>query len=604
LVVLVRLFSAYLVSVVIAVVATPIARRVALRVGFLAMPVRDRWHRTPVPLLGGLAMAAALAGGLLTIGISDIGSILPLVVCSGLMFALGAIDDFWTVSPLSKLVAQMIVAGLVLWLMPHVVITGAPLVDQLLAFAWIVGITNAFNLLDNMDGLAAGVATVAGIFCLSLLVSTASPQPLQIAVAAFLGATSGFLLFSFPPASVFMGDSGSFLLGSFLAAATLFAAPAAGRRLVPAAVLPVLILLVPIFDTAFVALTRRLAGRRAWQGGRDHTSHRLVALGASERTAVIVLYALAIAGGLVAVGLQWLHLGSAIGLIVAYLVLLTAVGVVLGHVKAPSGDAIAPGLHPPLVSEVAYRRRVLEVLLDAALLCIAYYAAFRIRFQDSDFDVFFPPFARTFPIVAGAELAGLYIVGKYRQVWRSTALAEVIGLLKGVALGIAGALLVLLLVYRFERFSRGVFMLDLVFAWFLLAGSRATIAAIDEYLRKQRATGRPALIYGAGRGGMLLINELLQNRDLDIRPIGFIDDDPAKRGLRVEGVPVVGRREDLPAVVRQYGVTELLVSMRDIDATEMNGLLVECRRLGLTLRRMRFSIDEVRSVVSVVRHDR
>src|SRR5262245_41112396 len=331
----------------------------------------------------------------------------------------------------------MIVAGVALWLMPQVVITGAPLLDQLLAFAWIVGITNAFNLLDNMDGLAAGVASVAGFFLLGLLISTGSPHALQIAVAAFLGATSGFLIFSFPPASVFMGDSGSFLLGSFLAAATLFAAPAGGRRLAPAAALPVLILLVPIFDTAFVTLTRRLSGRRLWQGGRDHTSHRLVALGASERTAVVVLYALAIAGGLVAVGLQWFHLGSAIALVGVYLVLLTAVGVVLGHVKAPSGDAIAPGVNPPLVSEVAYRRRLLEMLLDAALLCIAYYAAFRIRFQDSDFAVFFPPFARTFPIVVGAQLAGLYLIGKYRQVWRSTALAEVINLVKGVALGIA-----------------------------------------------------------------------------------------------------------------------------------------------------------------------
>ena len=601
--VLVPLFTAYLVSLLLAVVATPVVRRAAIRVGFLAMPARDRWHRTPVPLLGGVAMAAALAGGLL-LTVGDVDSIAPLVLCSGLMFTLGAIDDLWSVGPLAKLVTQMIVAGLVLWLMPPVAITGAPLLDQLLAFAWIVGITNAFNLLDNMDGLAAGVATVAGFFCLCLLVTTGSSPAMQTAVAAFLGATSGFLLFSFPPASVFMGDSGSFLLGSFLAAATLFAAPAAGRRLAPAAVLPVLILLVPIFDTAFVALTRRLAGRRAWQGGRDHTSHRLVALGASERTAVVVLYALAIAGGLVAVALQSLHLGSAVGLIGAYVLLLTAVAVVLGHVKAPSGDAIAPGANPPLVSEVAYRRRVLEMLLDAALLCIAYYAAFRIRFQDSDFAVFFPPFARTFPIVAGAELAGLYLVGKYRQVWRSTALAEVIGLLKGLALGIAGALLLLLLVYRFERFSRGVFVLDLVFAWFLIAGSRAAIATIDEYLRKQRATGRPALIYGAGRGGVLLIGELLQNRDLDIRPVGFIDDDPAKRGLRVEGIPVVGRREDLPGLVRQYGVTELLVSMRDIDNAEMHALLIECRGLGVTLRRMRFSIDEVRSVAAVVRHDR
>ena len=197
---------------------------------------------------------------------------LPLFLYSGLMFALGVFDDIRAVKPLPKLCGQMAVAALVLWLMPPIDVTGWALLDRLLAFVWIVGVTNAFNLLDNMDGLAAGVAAIAAVCYLTLLLP-GNASGLTVTIAAFTGAVLGFLVFNFPPATVFMGDSGSLLLGGFLATAGLSSTADVQNRLMPAALFPVMILLVPILDTAFVTLHAIVfRAERARRRARSHVA--------------------------------------------------------------------------------------------------------------------------------------------------------------------------------------------------------------------------------------------------------------------------------------------------------------------------------------------
>ena len=591
--------TAFFISFLGSVAATPLVRAWAKRSRFVAHPVVDRWHTRPVPLLGGSAIVAAFICGIAAWSMEP--SLTPLLVCCGLMFVLGVADDVRAIAPGTKLVGQMVIAGIVVSMAGPISITGWPVIDQLLAFTWIIGITNAFNLLDNMDGLAAGVAALAGLCYLALLLP-AGGSPLTLGIAAFVGAVSGFLVYNYPPASIFMGDGGSHFLGSFLASASLLATPGMKGRLVPAAVFPILILLVPIFDTAFVTLTRRLSGRSALVGGRDHTSHRLVTLGASERVAVLSLYILAAVGGLLAIALQRLRVGSAIWLVALYCLVLAVVAVVLGHVAHPEKQSAA--VDPPLLSEIAYRRRVLELMLDVALLTLAYYAAFRLRFQGDALSTFFPPFVRSVPVVVGAQIAGLYAAGKYRQVWRTLTTPELGTLMKGVMFGVTASVMLVVALFRLEGLSRGVFALDALIAFCLLVAARGATSSIDVYLRKRRAVGKPAVIYGAGRGGALLVRELLQNREMGILPVGFIDDDVRKRSLLIEGIPVLGTIEDLGPIVTRHQISELLVAIRDLEAGQLDDLLKRSHNHGLTLRRMRFSVDEVRAVPSVVRHER
>ena len=221
--------------------------------------------------------------------------------------------------------------------------------DLAIVVFWVVAITNALNLLDNMNGLAAGIAVIAGVFRLMLYLRTGNLEG-AIASGVFVGAVAGFLIFNFPRATVFMGDSGSFTIGFALAALNLTSSQAFTKSVFSILLFPVLVLVIPIFDTAFVSVIRYFSGRAVSQGGRDHTSHRLVAVGLSEAAAVVILWSISIAAGTIAfvlyeVGFSYAWFFGA--LLVLGLVLF---GVVLGRIRVyPEGDRAADedqGLSP------------------------------------------------------------------------------------------------------------------------------------------------------------------------------------------------------------------------------------------------------------------
>src|SRR5262249_55631111 len=191
--------------------------------------------------------------------------------------AVGLVDDVRTLSPQMKLFAQIVLATVLIQFGFELQITEHRLVNVFLTLFWLVGITNAFNLLDNMDGLAATVGVVAAGFRLMFFSWDGTADGVR-ASAAFLGALLGFLVRNFPPAKIFMGDTGSLFVGFYLAGLALaHRSEAYSRGVVAILVIPVFLLLIPIFDTAFVTMTRMLSGRKIAVGGRDHTSHRLVA---------------------------------------------------------------------------------------------------------------------------------------------------------------------------------------------------------------------------------------------------------------------------------------------------------------------------------------
>lgn len=596
------LLFAFLSAFVCSVVLVPLVGQFARTRGLTSQPTFDRWARRSVPNVGGIAMVGPLLFSAAVSGI--LGPLAPVLVASTLMFLVGLVDDVRPLRPASKLVLQMLVAAVLLFLMPSVRITGVVWLDFALGFAWVVGITNAVNLLDNMDGLAAGVASIAAssLLVVLLLDGGALTQPLTTGIAAFVGVTLGFLLFNFHPASIFMGDAGSHLIGCFLAGAALMATPNMASSVAPVAAIPVVLLLIPIFDTGFVTLARGLSGRSAFLGGRDHTSHRLAALGIGERRAVLVLYVLALAGGAVGVGLIGLPAGLAYGLVALYVAALGLVGVYLGHIGV-SRDLEQEAT--PLPGELAARYRIYEVLLDAVLIMLAYYLAFIARFQDAQFNLFVPYFTRSVPVVVGIQLAALWLSGKYRQVLGQLGAREMFGLGRAAVVGVAASVIAMLYINRFEGYSRWVFVFDAVLAPAFIVTARVAMSALDDYLRLRRTRGRAALIYGAGRSGALAVRELLQNAALGLTPVGFIDDDPGKRRKHIDGLPVFGALEDLPALLdkRPGQVSAVVVGIADLSREQLDRVAEICANRGITVRRFRFDLEEVRrpSPGSVVR---
>ncbi len=568
---------------------TLLCERVATRVGLVAHPRGDRWHGASVPLLGGLAIAVGtlVPLTLATWGMSDL---LVLSVAALAMATLGLLDDVYSLKPQLKLIAQVIVAAFLLYFGFLLRLTPFPLLNIFITLVWIVGITNAFNLLDNMDGLAAGIAAIAAAF--RLLFSLWEGEAAEaVAAASFLGACMGFLARNFPPARIFMGDAGSHFLGFFLAGLSLTAQFPYSRGTTAVLAFPVLLLLVPIFDTTFVTVTRLLSGRRVSVGGRDHTSHRLVAVGVSERGVVLFLYGVAASSGAVAVISYQVGLSYSVvllGLLVLGLVLL---GVYLAGVR---GVGVVPasrsGTVLRLVADFQYKRQVLTVSLDLALIVMAYYMAYLLRFEEAMAGEI-NRFLDSLPIVLISQLVVLVGFGLYQGVWRYAGLRDFLRIVSATAVGTMGAVSILVLMQRFEGFSRAVFVLDWLLLMVLIGGSRVSFRLFGMAFRSRPSEFRRVLIYGAGDGGELTVKELWNNSDLERVPVGFIDDDREKHGAKVHGLPVFGGVDVLDAVLREHGITEVILSSSKIQGEGLRRLTEACLVLGVPVRRASFRLE-------------
>ena len=308
-------------SLILSLIATPASIRLANRFGIIDQPVDSRWHKKPTPRMGGVAIFLSFIAASAIFGDFRRETLLLLLGGVGI-FSLGLLDDKFGTFPKFKFLFQLIIAlALVLFGIRLMIIPAFVAIP--LTIVWIVMITNAFNLLDNMDGLSAGVAAIAS-FVFFLLSWKSGQKAVPILALALTGASLGFLRYNFNPAKVFMGDCGSLFLGYILSTLAIEGFWQSASPLLPALTAPVLILAVAVFDTILVTVLRISAGGRPWIGGKDHSSHRLVKLGLSERQAVLLLYTLSIVGSGSAFFV--LNTGLTIGIPLVAFLCLVAVG--------------------------------------------------------------------------------------------------------------------------------------------------------------------------------------------------------------------------------------------------------------------------------------
>ena len=285
--------AAFFLALSLSLVFTPLALRFAVRKQVLDHPHSYKVQESPIPYLGGVAIVGAFAAVMIAAALLGpaVGGIrqLAVILAGGLcLAALGLVDDLRGLHPAIRFGVEIAVAITLFTYGVRVEIFHNVAVDGFLTVLWIVGIVNAFNLLDNMDGLSAGVAGIAsGAF---FLIALLNDQYLVAALAAALaGCALGFLRHNFHPARIYMGDAGSLFIGFLLAVIGIklrFDAPVQITFMVP-----ILILAVPIIDTILVVMGRVTHGRSPFTGGRDHISHRLVFVGIPVPVAVSLIYA-------------------------------------------------------------------------------------------------------------------------------------------------------------------------------------------------------------------------------------------------------------------------------------------------------------------------
>lgn len=596
---------AFIFACVIAVSTTPVVRAAARGRGLVAQPSKDRWHSAPTALFGGVAIFAALAvtiasfwlvnarAGAVDVTAPEWRQVLGITVAGALMFVTGLVDDLIHLRPSSKIVVQALAAAVLVTLDVRFVLTPYPVVNTLVTLFAFIAITNALNLLDNMDGAASGVAGVASLF-FALLFLHGSHYGLAALAMAVSGATAGFLVFNFRPASIFMGDSGSLLLGAVLAglAAAYSGSVAPGS---PASVLvPILVLVVPVLDTSLVTVTRVLARYPVSRGGRDHTAHRLVTMGFSERSAALLLYALGAVGGGLALVLTFSAWAPSIWLIGVFMLSLVVLAAYLSRLYAyPLEGARSGGRLWVVLEDLLYKIRILEVALDLVVFLAAYFGAYVLRWDGA-----IPPgqmnvLIDTVALVMACKAVAFAFTGVYRGMWHQVGIMDVHRLVRATAVGSLLAIASLVLVYRGAQFSRSVIVLDAILCLLLTFGVRMSFRSFDRMRAVLSAGGELTAIFGAGTGGELTARALLANPRLGLTPVVFVDDNVRKHGRRLHGLPILLGTGDLRSLLNAHRVRALVISAENVGAPRLGELAEACSDAEIRILRMQIDLSVV-----------
>jgi UDP-GlcNAc:undecaprenyl-phosphate GlcNAc-1-phosphate transferase len=445
-----------------------------------------------------------------------------------------------------------------------------------------------------MDGLCAGTGTIAAVF-LAVILSPTHPEYAWCA-AILVGATAAFLVYNFKPASIFMGDCGSLTIGFWISLLSLgLTGISAGNIMVSIAV-PVMIAMVPILDTTMVTLVRLLSGRKASTGGKDHTSHRLVLMGFSEKKAVLFLYCVGLISGIAAVFVSRSDTFTSPSVIIPLMLSILLMGIYLSQLRVyPEKEfsVLRDRTFTPILIELTYKKQIVLVILDFCLIAFSYYLSYRLRFDSSQFPFYFKVFLKSLPAVIACKLMAFFWMGVYRGIWGYLSSSDIAVYLKASTLASFLSITAVTFAYRFEDFSKGIFLMDWLITTGAILGTRGFFRLTGDAMKRNALSGEQVLIYGAGRGGEILLREILHNKRLKIKPVGFIDDDSLKTGKKLQGYSVLGTFDDLYAVVQQKSVTGLLISFRENDPGRMEAIRTFCKHHHLNLKQFSIHIEPV-----------
>jgi len=534
----------------------------------------------------------------------------PVFLGGAIVFLLGVWDDIRPIPAGVKFVLQGVAAGVAMWygiLLEQVSLLGGTsialgVLALPLTFVWIIGITNAFNLVDGLDGLAAGLAIIAAGSIATIFFLRGNAQD-TLLLLILLGALLGFLPYNFNPASIFLGDSGSLVVGYVLAVTAITGAQKGATTL--AVVTPLLVFGLPIVDT-LLSMVRRFVGslrrfesqkatlkeqmgraRRMFEADQKHIHHRLLALGFSHRNAVLVLYALALGLAFLALLLVLAHYRNA-GIILIAIGLATYIGLrKLGYEEIA---LCRPGTLLRWYESLTFNRRFFLGFVDMLLITAAYGGAFLLKYELPWSPELTAWHIGTLPPVLVVQLASLYALGLYRGVWRAAETSDLVRVVCTVLVAVALSSMVTFVGPEPGDTLR-FFLLDALLLSSLMVGIRSTYRILDYLQQRTNVTGAAALIYGAGRGGQLVLRELLQNPRFGLRPIGFLDDDPRLQGLRVNGLPIRGAVDDLSAIIKAQSVSYLIVASRYIHSDHLQQALNVCQERRIPVLHAHFKLE-------------
>jgi len=586
---------------------TPLSIWLAGRVGAIDAPGPRRVHDRPIPRLGGLAVVAAvaivMAAGFLGLpgGPAWVRSAVAAGVVAGLLpiLAVSIRDDIRPVRALPKLLAHVVGAciavafGVVLPQTVHLFDYAIPLgwLAYPLSVFWLVGVTNAFNLVDGLDGLSAGLGFIS---CASLAaVVLVAGRPDHAGVAILLaGGILGFLPYNLHPARVFLGDSGATAIGFILGCITLTSSALLSAGF--ATTLPILLVGVPVADTLVSILRRTVSrlehgtGNAVHEADRNHIHHRLLDLGVTHQKAVLLLYA---AGALLS-GLALLSLlltRQQTGLLLLGLLLAGFLG--LQRLGYGEFALLKRGVALKVYDLPMMRQTFFAVFVDIALVGLAIYVSAALKLESWMLSGHRALLIQALTVLVPTQVILLTVFGVYKGSWRLAGVHEFMRL--GAALLSASAMgLLLSLAAGLDQVPASLYAMYGFVALAVTSASRVSYRALDQVRIRNQQGGIPTLIYGAGLGGSAAAREMLSNPAFGLRPVGFIDDNPARIGKQVNGFDVMCGLDGLETAITKTSARAVVTSSPRIPEDRVLRARQICDAAGARLLRMNIGFEE------------
>ena len=650
------LLLSVVISAILSLIFTPLVMRLAVLVGAVDKPDPRKIHSHVMPRMGGVAVFVSFISTLILLRIflpherfdgilselgdpSHVEAWLLTAVSFMAIIVLGVCDDIWSLKPGQKFLVQMMAGALVYFAGFRIdsvtnIFAGGTfhlgLFSLPFTVLWVVGITNAFNLIDGLDGLASGIALIA-----SLTISSIALLHHDIATAAIgaalAGAVIGFLRYNFNPAKIFLGDSGSLFLGFTLAVLSIQSSTKGSTAF--SVIVPLLALGVPIIDTSLAMLRRALRAFLLPMSGsttestkgsgvkklysmflpdRRHIHHQLLAHGLSHRNAVMVLYVASCAFGLSAFLVTAGSLNASLVLVGVGLVGAVAVRKLGYHEMA----VLRNGLILRFYSRTFLKNGTIQIILDMMSVFSAFLLA-RVMTTSTAFAyATWREWAFGAIMVSIIQLLAFVWGGVYKQTISLFGLGDLLQVLKATVVGViaTGCALEFLVLEPVLRHVNGngppiimFTVLDFYFLVTLVVGSRVAFHAMNYIFRRGSTTGRKTLIYGADSKGMMALQTLLSQRlnsensnnfvseilESKMTPVGFLDDNPDMEGKVVDGYPVFGGHWKLEGLVNKMNIEEIVLTDININPTAFERLKETAERCNVQIT---LSHSEFRSV--------
>jgi UDP-GlcNAc:undecaprenyl-phosphate GlcNAc-1-phosphate transferase len=617
-----ELVVTFVLPIVLSICATPWVIRLAHMVGAIDQPDARKVHTRPIPRLGGVAVSVSFG---LSLVVSAV--VFPeffkhlwvmqyhwmvLAISLILVLSVGIYDDVFSLSAMRKLLFQ-IVAGTLVYLaglqihtlsVPFgkgILLDVGPLA-YLITVMWVVGITNAFNLIDGLDGLASGITIIASmtIFIIAQLTNDAGTATLALML---VGSVLGFLPFNFNPARIFLGDSGSLVLGFLLAILSIHSSTKGSTAF--SITTAMLALGLPIMDT-LLTMTRRFLRsflpsspsgvrsighlRSILLPDKSHIHHQLLARGFSHRGAVVFMYLLSSTFGICAFAATTRTINTSLMLGMVGVAIVIGIRM-LGYKEMA---LLGNGVLLPMYDRPLMRRGMFHFCLDLISVVAAFCVTYFIVLSPPGGSPNLEESVRALIAVCTVQIVVLSIGGVYKGVFQTTGIGDVLRAIKAVASGVclSGLLLSGIAGGSVVLHSVPFWILDFYFLATGVVGIRVSFQVLKYLGRIQSRTGRHVLIYGANTGGLLTLQRILASNGNTLAPVGFLDENPQLEGKVINGYRVYGGHWKLAGLLKKIDIDEIILSIEEMRPEVMRRLRQIAGEHGVTIRSAKAQFED------------